>query len=416
MKRSHLALSPVAQFFTILFFALTATTAALAQGYVKFYDFTVVGAGPMGGLSIDSGGNLYGTTTTFQGTVFRFDPNLQYSSLFTFNGGSDGDYPYAAPIGDGAGNLYGTTGEGGTGGAYGGVVYEVSPAVGGGWRERVIYNFSGGSDGSSPRAQLITDSSGNLYGTTVSGGAYGAGTVFELKSNSGAWQEKVLHSFGSKQDGASPYCALTFDSAGNLYGTTVGGGKHGDGTVFQLVRGSSGQWKERVLYSFAGTNKHIVDGKQPYGGVVIDAAGNVYGTLWEGGAYAYDGAIFELSPQLDGSWTESLIYSFRGAVTGYADGALPYGPLYLDQSGSLHGTTYEGGDKTCLIDPYGCGTVFKLTFDGSSWQETVLHEFGSGTDGAHPNGGLVSDALGNLYGTTSAGGAHSAGTAFKVTP
>ena len=263
------------------------------------------------------------------------------------------------------------------------------------------FNKQTGVRGFAPAGALILDAAGNLYGTTYSGGASGVGTVFELTPNlDGSWTESVLHSFNGA-DGADPYSGLIFDAAGNLYGTTVGGGGYNAGTVFKLAPNLDGSWTESVLHSLNGT-----DGAHPYSGLIFDAAGNLYGTTWVGGAFGH-GTVFELTANGDGSWTESVLHAFNGT-----DGAHPYSGLIFDAAGNLYGTTYYGGG-VC-----GCGTVFKLTPNGDgSWTESVLHAFtiGSG-DGNRPRAGLIFDAAGNLYGTTENGGGTLRGTVFKLTP
>ncbi len=251
---------------------------------------------------------------------------------------------------------------------------------------KVLYSFSQGTDGVNPHACVIFDSNGNLYGTTYNGGLYGEGTIFKLAANG---QETILHSFSGKPDGANPYAGLIMDGSGNLYGTTYGGGDYGDGTVFKLA--ASGQ--ETILHSFSGSP----DGANPYGGLILDNGGNLYGTTYGGGDYG-EGTVFKLAA----GGQETVLYSFFGGIT---DGANSYAGLIRDSTGSLYGTTYDGG-------VYGFGTVFKLAADG---QETILHSFSGGsTDGANPYAGLIMDSNGNLYGTTYDGGVYGFGTVFKL--
>jgi uncharacterized repeat protein (TIGR03803 family) len=320
--------------------------------------------------------------------------------------GTDGYYPEAGLIVDAAGNLYGTTV---AGGAYNsGTVFELTPAAGGGWTEKVLYSFSGnGTDGRAPYAGLIFDAAGNLYGTTQYGGTYGLGTVFELTpAGGGSWTEKVLYSFsGNGTDGATPEAGLIFDAAGNLYGTTYQGGTYGYGTVFELTPAGGGGWTEQVLHSF---NNNGADGSLPAAGLIFDAAGNLYGTTSYGGTYFYYGTVFELTPAAGGGWTEQVLHSFNNNGT---DGITPLSAgLIFDAAGNLYGTTFAGGT-------YGYGTVFELTpAGGGSWTEKVLHNFGNGTDGAGPLAGLIFDAAGNLYGTTGGGSSYGDGTVFELTP
>ena len=278
----------------------------------------------------------------------------------------------------------------------------------------MLYSFSGGTDGAEPYAGVVMDAAGNLYGSTDFGGnlncneweGFGCGTVFKLNK---ADDETVLYSFGGAPDGAKPYAGVVMGAAGNLYSTTFNGGNvtcantSGCGTVFMLdITG-----KEKVLYNFSGAP----DGANPEAGVVMDAAGNLYGTTFFGGASG-DGTVFKL----DTAGKETVLYSFSGTP----DGANPVGGLVMDVAGNLYSTTFNGGNVTCT-NASGCGTVFKLDTTGN---ETLLYMFSGGADGAYPTGGLVMDAAGNLYGTTFEGGDLSCmfanmglgcGTVFKLT-
>jgi uncharacterized repeat protein (TIGR03803 family) len=224
--------------------------------------------------------------------------------------GTDGANPSAGLIFDAAGNLYSTTGLGGTYNV--GTVFELTPNGSGGWTEKVLHNFNNnGTDGASPNA-VIFDAAGNLYGTTNQGGDYGAGTVFELTPNgSGGWTEKKLHNFGNGTDGASPN-AVIFDAAGNLYGTTEQGGVYNAGTVFEMTPNGSGGWTEKKLYSF-GING--TDGTYPYVGLIFDTAGNLYGTTNQGGDYGA-GTAFEMTPNGSGGWTEKKLHNFGNGTMG----------------------------------------------------------------------------------------------------
>jgi uncharacterized repeat protein (TIGR03803 family) len=326
--------------------------------------------------------------------------------LHSFSGGSDGYYPVAGLIRDSSGNLYGTTQFGGVAcnGAGCGTVFKLAPDG----TETVLYAFTGGNDGEVPRAGLIRDSSGYLYGTTFGGGTKGGGTVFKVDPHG---TETVLHSFTSTPDGFQPLAGLVMDASGNLFGTTSLGGvavccQSGCGTVFKLDQRGT----ETVLYAFAGGS----DGDYPAAGLIMDAKGNLYGTTSSGGGssgclnYFGCGTVFKLAP--DG--TETVLHAF----TGGNDGDDPLASLIKDSEGNLFGTTAVGGNTGCN-DPYGCGTVFELAPDGT---ETVLHAFTDGTDGAFPEGGLTMDKRGNLYGTTNSGGdcrgRSGCGTVFKLTP
>jgi uncharacterized repeat protein (TIGR03803 family) len=375
------------------------------------------GGYPYGGLISDAAGNLYGTTYLVGahgvGTVFELMPQAgggwTEKMLYSFNNApADGNYPYAGLIFDAAGNLYGTTVQGGT--YNDGTVFELMPQAGGGWTEKMLYSFSNApADGNYPYAGLIFDASGNLYGTTVGGGTYNYGTVFELMPQAGGgWAETVLHSFNQNgTDGYNPYAGLIFDAAGNLYGTTEGGGSYGGGTVFELTPQAGGGWTENVLYSFGSGS----DGQYADTGLIIDLAGNLYGTTRFGGTYGH-GTVFELTPQAGGGWTEKVLYSLN--PNSPTDGLYPYAGLIIDAGGNLYGTTRLGGAN-------GRGTVFELTpQSGGGWTEKVLYSFdpgnGNGTDGIYPYASLIMDAGGNLYGTTRFGGTYEWGTVFEITP
>jgi len=252
-------------------------------------------------------------------------------------------------------------------------------------RYKVLYRFTGGTDGSQPFAGLILDTSGNLYGTTPQGGACGNGVVFKLTKNSdGSWTESVLHAFAGGTDGATPYAEVTFDTSGNLYGTTQYGGASSAGTVFQLAPNSDGTWTERVLYSFTGGS----DGANPFSGVIFDGGGNLYGTTYYGGASGA-GVVYKLTPNSDGTWIERVLHTFTGGLDG---GNPDFGNLTFDTAGNLYGPTGYGGGS-------GSGVVYKLTpSDDGTWTETVLHTFTGGKDGMIPSGTLVFDPMGRLYG------------------
>ena len=265
--------------------------------------------------------------------------------------------------------------------------------------ETTLYSFTGGADGGRPQAGLVRDAKGNFYGTTSKGGAYSRGTVFEL---SPAGKYTVLYNFGAPPDGSNPYSGLVRDSKGNLYGTTpLGGVVNGIcnadcGTVFELVRNGE-TYTEKVLYAFTGGG----DGSNPYGGLVRDKAGNLYGVTYaEGSTICLCGTVFELTS------TGSMVtlYQFVGGT----DGANPFETLIRDSKGTLYGTTEKGGNTIC---PYpGCGTIFEVTTNGT---EKILHSF-SGSDGAGPLAGLLRDTKGNLYGTATWGGPENFGNVFKL--
>jgi uncharacterized repeat protein (TIGR03803 family) len=442
-KKFSIGLKAVAIFAVTLL--VTSTWAATNWHEKVLHSFNGTdGWSPEAGLIFDAAGNLYGTTEYGGtggncgaygcGTVFELTPNgsggWTETVLYSFcpqTGCTDGANPAAGLIFDAAGNLYGTTEYAG---AYNsGTVFELTPNGSGGWTETVLYSFcsqANCTDGYGPLAGLIFDASGNLYGTTRDGGAYGYGTVFELTpTGGGGWTETVLHSFNQNgTDGAYPYAGLTFDTAGNLYGTTAYGGPYDyfgghPGTVFELTPTAGGGWTETVLYSFC-SQANCADGLNPYAGLIFDSAGNLYGTTPVGGQG--HGTVFELTPTAGGGWTEQVLLNFNGT-----DGNYPTAGLIFDAAGNLYGTTYEGGSWTgCSDGPNGCGTVFELTPAAGGWTQTVLHSFNNtGTDahGYLPYAGLIFDAAGNLYGTTTGGGSGSncdpyfgCGTVFELTP
>jgi len=337
------------------------------------------GAHPYGGLTPDTAGNLYGTTAEGgvygNGVVFEIDKNGHQTVLYVFTGGADGSRPNAGVVRDREGNLYGTTTYGGS--ANLGVVYKIEPAG----VETVLHSFTGGADGSKPYAALAIDKEGNLYGTTTYGGASGAGVVFWMDRTSGA--ETVLHTFTGGADGEWPNAGVTLDPAGNIYGTTTDGGPANAGVVYKVD--TTGH--ETVLYSFM----FGPDGGYPFGGVIRDSTGNLYGTASE--AAQSPGVIYKLDP----AGNEKVLYAFSGD-----DGSYPTGDLFRDPDGNLYGTTSKGG--------YGSGVVFKLDAAGAL---TVIHRF-SGPDGSQPYAGLILDAKGRLCGTTAMGGAVSEGVVFTL--
>jgi uncharacterized repeat protein (TIGR03803 family) len=308
----------------------------------------------------------------------------------------DGAEPYAGLLFDANGNLYGTTEYGGP---YGdGIVFELSPQPSGEWSETVLHTFSW-TDGAHPEANLIFDSAGNLYGTTVFGGTYGKGTVFELSPTAGEWTETVLHDFSGSLGDEHPHAPLIFDSSGNLYGTTAG--RPGFGTVFELSPAIDGSWTETTLCDFSDQGGKE-NGWNPYGGLLFDAAGNLYGTTASGGGH-HDGAVFELTPSQDGTWTETLL-----AHCYFTQCDDPNAGLIFDSNGNLYGTAVAGG-------LHNDGTIFQLSpVAGGGWTPKNVYDF-SGVNGRYPFASLIIDAHGNLYSTTEAGGANNAGTVFELT-
>jgi uncharacterized repeat protein (TIGR03803 family) len=321
---------------------------------------------PIGGVIRDASGKLYGTTSlggsANDGVVFELTPgaNGKWTEKVIHNfSGADGYYPMTNLLFDTAGNLYGTTETGGTATACPngcGVVFELSPGSKGKWTEKVLHDFGKGDDGRNPFG-LIFDTSGNLYGTTYFGGTHNSGTVFELlPGKNGKWAERLLHSFGQGTDGSKPEASLIFDPSGNLYGTTLSGGINGDGAVVELMPQKNGQWTHKVLHSFNNDGK---DGRFPQGALIFDRAGNLYGTTPYGGSgsgctnqFGLCGTVFELTPEANGKWTEKILHNFVGNGS---DGVGPYAGLIFDSAGNLYSTTFAGGAGLGLY-----GTVFEI--------------------------------------------------------
>lgn len=338
---------------------------------------------------------------------------------------------------DGSGNLYGVTYNGGTHG-YGSVI-ELSPNGSGGWNEAVLYSFTGGSDGAYPCTTYpVLDKAGNIYGVATSGGVNGFGVVFELRRVGAKWKQTVLHNFDGTTDGEQPNYGLVFDAAGNLYGTTsLGVAGSLNGTVFELTL-SKGKWTEQVIYSpylvrsglaidangnlygtadgivfrlapdgaggWTATNIHPLGSHAGTAGTpVLDKAGNLYGVTPNGGP-KNAGTVYKLTPKKKGYWASKILYAFEGAKGG--DGANPLASIVLDAAGNIYGTTSNGG-------AFSAGTVFELA--AGTYQESVLWSF-NGTDGSGPASNLVIDGAGNLYGTTITGGTDNEGVVFEVTP
>ncbi len=368
------------------------------------------GENPGLGAIRDSSGNLYGTTTEGGmyggGTVFEITSGGTFKVLYSFCSQfncADGENPEAGVIMDSSGNLYGTTTGGG---ANNGNVFKL--ATNG--TETVLYNFCSKRhcrDGAEPLAGVIMDSSGNLYGAAASGGAYGSGTVFKIAANG---VEKVLYSFTGGSDGLFPDTGLIMDSAGNLYGTTQYGGASLSGNVFEV----SPDGAFNVLYSFC-SRPDCTDGSNPEAGLIMDNLGNLYGTANAGGKYGY-GTVFELAT----NGTETVLHSFCSRRD-CSDGAYPAAGLIMDGFGNLYGTTQFGVGRDCYdTNQDMCGAVFKLATNGT---ETVLYSFcsrASCADGLEPEGSLIMDSSGELYGTTFLGGTghciDGCGAVFKLDP
>jgi uncharacterized repeat protein (TIGR03803 family) len=334
------------------------------------------GTNPNAGLIMDGSGNLYGTAENggshSGGTVFKLAPSgtgWAETVLYSFCAQTscpDGYFPQGSLILDGSGNLYGTASAGGNSQNLG-VVYRLAPS-GTSWVESVLYSFcaQGGTactDGGYPVGGLIMDGSGSLYGTTNQGGSTGRGTVYKIAPVSQGWAHTVLYNFCSQTncvDGRNPVAGLIMDGSGNLYGTTFNGGSHGSGgTVFKLAPSGTG-WAETVLYSFCGQGGNAcTDGGFPLTDLIMDAAGDLYGTTISGGSDSA-GAVFRVAPSGSG-WTEAVLYSFC-SQSSCADGAAPHAGMIMDGAGRLYGTTFTGGNYNCGTSNAGpCGTVFQLS-------------------------------------------------------
>jgi hypothetical protein len=398
---------------------LALTCASLrAQTFQVIYSFAGGSSAqhPIAGVTPDRHGNLYGTTawgggsSNGSGTAYelqRTGSGFIYHQLHSFGNGLDGSFPWAGVTIGPDGSLFGTTYDGGTG--QNGIVYQLRPPItfcGSAscrWSETILYNFTRGSDGGDPQGAVVFDQAGNLYGTNVNGGAGDVGVAYEMRRNGQGWSYQVIYPFTNGQDGGNP-TALVFDGSGNLYGPAAAGGQpgctgFGCGTIFKLSPSQSG-WIEQTLYSFHDGS----DGSDPQGGVILDNAGNVYGSTCCGDGTG--GTIFEISPS-GGVWNFSLMYRYGGAGLG------PWGNLVRDSAGNLYGASVMNG-------LYNNGVVFKLTPADGGWIYTSLHDFTGGSDGEWPEGGLTIDSAGNIYGTTYQGGLQNCGegcgVVYEITP
>ncbi len=449
--------------FVIALAMLTLTSAASAEWKEKvLYSFqggTGDGEYPAGGVVFDKAGNLYGVTTDGGGEcppaqcgiVFQLAPPAQKGDPWTetvlhiFKGNGDGNTPAGSVIIDSAGNLYGTTGYGGTGNCVllgtkvgCGTVYELSLPTqkGGPWTETVLYSFPTAKQGYLPNGNLVFDSAGDLYGATMFGGGYGTscdpfyqycGAVFELSpptKTGGSWTEKVLHGFNGMKagssigDGANPNGGLVLDDKGAIYGTTTRGGYNcphnsgqGCGTAFKLTppAKNGGNWTETVLHRF---RRDTLDGGYPQAGVIMATKGLLCGTTLNGGPGS-NGTVFCLKPGPEGagSWDETILYGFDGQNEYGGD---PVGGLTTDSRGAFYGTTNAFG-------AYFGGTVFKLTPKGAKWEISLVYSFAGPPDAEFPASEIALDKFGNIYGTSQAGGKGQScqsgcGTAFEVSP
>lgn len=414
----------VAPVLMALALALVGTTAAASgKTPVPLYLFdqgiNAAGFSPIGGVISDAAGNLYGTTQDGGengfGVVYKLTPTSKglwtETILWNFKGSpTDGATSDSTLLMDSAGNLYGTTLYGGLMNKENsecsngcGVVFELSPSADGTWTETIIHPFTGGLDGANPVAGLIQDPEGNLYGTAAGGGSAQVGTVFRLTHTSNGWNETVLHNFGGGNDGAVPYAPVAFDLHGNLYGTTLSGGTSNLGTVFQLNRKES--WTETTLHSFAGGD----DGIGPLGGVVVDKDSNVYGPSQQFSSDLPCGTVFVLTAA--NGYAETVLHSFEGTFNGN-DGCNP-NQLVFDSKGDLYGTTEFGG-----VD--NAGTFFKLTRDSSGFSYSVVHDFVgdriNSTDGEFPFAQMTFGPSGALFSTSLGPGFPGGGEVFAFVP
>ena len=402
---------------SLLAFCLVAVACqpAQAQTFSVLHSFTGFpdGKTPVAGVSMDDAGILYGTT--FEGgdgfcafgggcgTVYKLKRGgsgwiLEVLQIFT---GPNGLEPMARVVVGPDGALYGTTQGGGAFGA--GTVFRLTPppnlchAVSCPWRETLVHEFNG-SDGNEPSAEVVFDPAGNMYGTTQFGGSHGEGVAYKLTRSGNSWTYGVIYNFAGGSDASWIYAGLSRDAAGDLYGTSYNGGISNQGTVFELTP-SGDSWQETVLHRFA-----LADGIAPYGGVIVDPSGNLFGGTPIGGGMNCGGTTFELTPT-SGGWNFNTIYCFL--YHDNSDG--PLADLSMDSAGNIYGTArYSGANQ--------CGEVFKLTQQGGVWSRTVLHQFQNNGDGCEPMSRVLVDANGNLYGTTRRGGAHFSGVVWEIMP
>ncbi|MBA3543311.1 MAG: hypothetical protein H0T83_02565 [Chthoniobacterales bacterium] len=360
-------------------------------------------------VAIDAAGNLYGTSVLGGqfggGTVWQLSPvgaGWVHTVLYNFTGGADGGEPYKGVTLDAAGNLYGSAVTGGAGSCEGGcgVTYRLTKS-GTTWTQSVIHAFTGGADGAGPGARVALDKRGTVYGMTPIGGANGLGTIYALRPKSnGNYALRVIHTFTGGADGSSGSAGKLLLRGGSIYGVATTGGANGSGTVFQLTPVEREAWDFKTLYSFQGAP----DGVFPYGALLFDAEGNLYGTTYYGGTSGL-GTVYKLSPDSVGGWSETVLYSFK---TG-SDGNSSISNLVADAAGNLYGTTSEGG--------LGSGTIFELSpHQNGMWTESLPHLFEGSPDGAFPYAGMVADRAGIFYGATVHGGADGDGAIYKFTP
>lgn len=320
--------------------------------------------------------------------------------IYSFAGGGDGEYADTEVAIDGAGILYGSTVLGGDFGS--GTVWQLAPS-GSSWTHTVLYSFTSGADGGEPYKGVTVGPDGNLYGTAVTGGSGscegGCGVAYKVTNSGGTWTQTVIYAFAGGNDGSGPGGRVALDNQGNVYGMTPIGGAFGLGTIYQLHPDGTGNYTFKVIHTFTGGT----DGSSGSPGKIVLRNGHLFSVATTGGAFG-SGTVFELRPTMVGEWDFKTLYSFGGQP----DGVFPYGALLFDRSGKAYGTTYYGGVN-------GLGAVYQLAPKASGeWNERVLYSFASGGDGNSPISNLNFDSAGNLYGTTSEGGSGS-GTIFELT-
>jgi uncharacterized repeat protein (TIGR03803 family) len=391
---------------------------AQSQTYNVIYNFTggVDGAYPYAGLTINASGHIYGTAfaggANGYGTVFSLhnhEGNWALRPLYPFVGGNDGEGPDARVTIGPDGALYGSTSAGGGGPCYPsngytgcGTVFSLSPPARApatalySWTPTILYSFSG-SDGEYPQGDLTFDQAGDIYGTTVDGGSAGWGLIYSLTPADGGWTQNILYQAQGDGDGELPWGGVVFDQSGNLYGVFGQNGPYGFGAVYELTPSGSG-WSESTIHGFTFLG---ADGAIPQAGLILDSSGNLYGTTVH--SLLGGGSVFEMVPS-GGGWSYNFLYGLSGGI-----GLGPYDKLLMDAGGNLYGTTFGDG-------LYGYGSVFKLTPVFGLWAYTSLHDFTGGSDGGNPICRLALDSAGNLYGTASGGGVNGMGVIFQIAP
>ncbi len=423
MKRSNPPAFLLAVAIALTLPSLATFAAAQTESIIHTFATAHDAQGPQSTLVMDSMGNLYGAAIyggvhNSNGAIFKLTPpsapdgSWTESVIYSFSSGTTGTGPGGRLAIDKAGNLYGVAEQGGDPICQCGTVFKLKPpTVGGGsWQFLVMHTFTG-TDGVYPLTGVALDNKGAVYGTTVYGGSLGDGVAYKISSSGSDFTETILKNFTVSSYQTGPFI---LDAAGNLYGTSVSGGAYGDGSVFKLSppEGGTGEWVETLLYS----GNIGLTGGNPLGALVMDSKGQIYGTNSSGGVLSSggpgSGTIFRLSPPLaaGGAWTHSTLYTF----TGLADGRLPFGGVALNRAkGVLYGTTQDGGGDTQ------CGVVFSLTppaIAGGLWTEATLHDFTGSPDGCNPFWAPTLDSAGNLIGTTYDGGTpRDNGAAYKIT-